>query len=127
MVGNFPWETYNDPIPCPYCGAPCHADFVDVGVGMVQCGPYVCDSCHATERGPCDNERPLTAIERETGWYTPDSEPGSSANVIGGKVVTHQQALAAYKEFYPFSATDFGRQWMREHDPYKEQPPTWKV
>lgn len=82
---------------CPYCGEPCEADWVDVGVGMVQCGPYHCTSCHASEIGPCDNPRKLTPEEKKTGWYRPASEPGSSANVIGGRVVSHKVAEAVYR------------------------------
>ncbi|WP_419962149.1 hypothetical protein [Psychrobacillus sp. BM2] len=37
---------------CPYCNESMEADFVDVGVGMVQCGPYHCESCGASEIGP---------------------------------------------------------------------------
>lgn len=37
---------------CPYCGDSMEADFVDVGVGMMQCGPYHCYSCGASEIGP---------------------------------------------------------------------------
>ena len=66
---------------CPYCNALCCADFVDVGVGMVQCGPYHCEACGASEIGPHDDERPLSAVEQDKGWYTPNSAPGSSANV----------------------------------------------
>jgi hypothetical protein len=123
MGGSFDWLNHDNPRPCPYCGYPCHADFVDVEVGMIQCGPYHCDSCGATQIGPHDKERELSSIEKEHGWYAPDSDPGSSANVVNGKVVTHQVALAVYRDFYPFSATDFGRKWLREHDPYKEPLP----
>lgn len=28
------------------------ADFVDVGVGFAQCGPYHCDNCDASEISP---------------------------------------------------------------------------
>lgn len=38
--------------PCPYCSELMEADHVDVGVGMVQCGPYYCQSCGASEIGP---------------------------------------------------------------------------
>lgn len=86
--------------PCPYCGAECRADFVDVGVGFTQCGPYHCDECRASEIGPYDKERPLTEAEQKTGWYEPASEPGSSANVIGGRVVSHVQARNAYQREY---------------------------
>jgi len=90
---------YNTPLNnCPYCGLECDADFVDVGVGMVQCGPYHCMECGASEIGPHDKERPLTPEEKKTGWYKPHSEPGSSANVIDGKIVSHNQMEAVYKQ-----------------------------
>lgn len=37
---------------CPYCKSDMEADWVDVGVGMVQCGPYHCFDCGASEIGP---------------------------------------------------------------------------
>lgn len=37
---------------CPYCKEVMECDTVDVGVGHVQCGPYHCYSCHASEIGP---------------------------------------------------------------------------
>lgn len=37
---------------CPYCKSSMEADYVDVGVGMVQCGPYHCYECGASEIGP---------------------------------------------------------------------------
>lgn len=83
---------------CPYCGTWCTADFVDIGVGYQLCGPYHCDNCLASEIGPYDEDRELSAKENDCGWYEPDSEPGSSANVIGGRVVSYKQAEAAYRE-----------------------------
>lgn len=85
--------------PCPYCGAICEADWVDVGVpgAMVQVGPFHCQQCGASEIGPYDKERPLVEKERETGWYKPGAEPGSSANVIGGKIVTTRQMQETYR------------------------------
>lgn len=58
---------------CPYCGSPCDADWVDVGVGHVQCGPYHCENCHAYEIGPEweEVEHRLSEEEKETGWYKP--------------------------------------------------------
>ncbi|MCA1066369.1 hypothetical protein LCL98_23545 [Rossellomorea aquimaris] len=38
--------------PCPYCQNQTDADWVDNGVGMVQCGPYHCHDCGASEIGP---------------------------------------------------------------------------
>lgn len=107
---------------CPYCNAVCDADFCDVDVGMIQCGPYHCQQCGASEIGPYDNyvdpykpyrfpddqpeepksdPRVLELQESKTGWYQPHSVPGSSANVIGGKVVSHQVMKATYhQEFH---------------------------
>lgn len=83
---------------CPYCNTVCRADFVDVGVGMTQCGPYHCENCQASEIGPYDQERVLSAAEQRTGWYAPESEPGSSANVIGGRIVSHVQMRETYRQ-----------------------------
>lgn len=82
---------------CPYCGAICDADFVDIGVGMTQCGPYHCDQCHAVEIGPYDESREITEKEEKYGWYLPERGPGSSANVIGGRVVSHQIMRDTYQ------------------------------
>jgi len=30
---------------CPNCGCETEQEMVDVGVGMVPCGPYVCPMC----------------------------------------------------------------------------------
>ena len=83
---------------CPYCGHHCRADFCDIGVGYTQVGPYHCSVCEASEIGPYDKERALTDTELKTGWYAPRSEPGSSANVLNGKIVSHIQMKAAYRE-----------------------------
>ena len=93
---------YNEPEPlatCPYCNNKyCTADFVDVGIGMVQCGPYHCDECTAYEIGPYDKEISLSEEERKIGWYKPNTDPTkSSGNVINGKFVTHKTMLAAYR------------------------------
>lgn len=53
---------YDEPTQdCPYCQSEMEADFVDVGVGMVQCGPYHCYDCGASEIGPELND-----------WYCKD-------------------------------------------------------
>lgn len=86
---------------CPYCKTVCCADWVDVGVGMVQCGPFHCNECGSSEIGSFDDERELTKEENDCGWYKPNSEPGSSANVIAGRIVSHVQARDTYqREFY---------------------------
>lgn len=94
--------TYGEPEPkerCPYCGTLCCADFVDVGVGMVQCGPYHCERCGASEIGPHDDCRELTAPEINTGWYEPGTPAGSSANVDeAGNHIRYFEADTLYRE-----------------------------
>lgn len=119
------YSNYDAPEPCPYCGEGCHADFVDVGVGMVQCGPYHCESCGASEIGPekwdwAEGERdqygrninprwdenmnlvmkagaPFSQVEIEKGWYEPTSGTVSPyANTVQGVLVDHQTAKRAY-------------------------------
>lgn len=111
-------SSYDQPTePCPWCGRQCDCDWVDVGVGLVQAGPYHCEHCQASQVGPHDDTfapnypesdfnkpgpttRTLTPVESKAGWYAPESGHGSSANVIDGRIVSHRQALAAYrKEF----------------------------
>lgn len=93
---------YGDPEPkerCPYCKALCCADFVDVGVGMIQCGPYHCEACGASEIGPHDEPRVLSAQEKHTGWYEPGAEAGSSANVDDeGRHIRFFEADTLYRE-----------------------------
>lgn len=85
--------------PCPYCGDPCECDLVDVGVGVVQCGPYHCEKCGASEIGAFDKNS-TTACERLFGWYGPDRPPGTSANVANGKIISHEKMKYIYrKEF----------------------------
>jgi hypothetical protein len=101
MSDGYSYGDHEPTRPCPYCQTICRADFVDIGVGMTQCGPYHCDECGASEVGGYDDPRPLNSDEERTGWYAPNSQPGSSANVIGGRIVSHVQARAAYKrEFF---------------------------
>lgn len=93
-------HTYNERHPieaCPYCDSMCDADWVDVGVGYVQCGPFHCQQCGASEIGGHDEPRELSDREKSTGWYAPNSEPGSSANVIGGKIVSAEVMRAEYR------------------------------
>lgn len=103
---------------CPYCGTVCRADFVDIGVGMQQCGPYHCDKCYASEIGPYDEERPLSEDEKRTGWYAPGREPGSTANVIGGRVVSHVQARETYRQEFIrnplWSDAKYVAEWWRQ-------------
>lgn len=100
MSGGYKYNEYEPTANCPYCGTVCRADFVDIGVGYQQCGPYHCDQCGASEIGPYDAERNLTETEKSCGWYAPGAEPGSSANVIGGRIVSHVQARNAYRQAF---------------------------
>lgn len=96
---------------CPYCQAPCHADFVDVEVGLQQCGPYYCHNCGASEIGTYDSPRELSAAEEKCGWYEPGQPVSDKANTIGGVPVSHKEALAEYK-LGPASSLD----------PYESKP-----
>lgn len=84
---------YNPPIAiCPYCECKdCEADFCDVGVGMVQCGPYHCPACNASEASSRDT-RELTAKEKETGWYEPNTPVSEIANQLNGQLIDHGTA-----------------------------------
>lgn len=100
--------------PCPWCGRVCECDLVNVGPGFVQAGPYHCEHCNASEIGPYDDtfdpwrpgclEKPrtdktriLTEAESKAGWYAPETGHGSSANVIGGRVVGHKAMEQTYR------------------------------
>lgn len=81
---------------CPYCGYEfCEADHCDVGIGMVQCGPYYCPQCRASEISSLD-KRELTDREKETGWFQPDSPVSDAANTVNGQLVNHKEAKQAY-------------------------------
>lgn len=83
---------------CPFCKAMCCADFVDVGIGLVQCGPFHCEACGGSEIGPHDEPRQLTAQEESAGWYGPGERPGSTANLNNeGRHVRHFEADTAYR------------------------------
>ena len=87
---------------CPYCGTECEADWVDVGVGMVQCGPYYCPSCEASQIGIHDSVRILTDEEKDTGWYSRNSPVSDKANTYNGKPIDHKTA----KELYTIGLLD---------------------
>lgn len=100
MAGGYAYGEHEPTEPCPYCSAICRADYVDIGVGMQQCGPFHCEFCGASEIGAYDEERSLTPQEVDCGWYAPNSAPGTSANVIGGRIVSHVQARLAYADAF---------------------------
>lgn len=82
---------------CPYCWEWCEADWVDVEVGLVQCGPFFCTNCGASSIGPYDEPRPLTYAERKTGWYRPGSPVSDKANTFMGIPVSHKTAKRLYE------------------------------
>ena len=67
--------------PCPYCSEPCEADWCDVGVGMVQVGPYFCTNCKASEASAySENRTRREDYDPATGWYRPGSPLDTLAN-----------------------------------------------
>jgi MinD superfamily P-loop ATPase len=84
---------------CPYCGADCSesADFVDIGVGEMQCGPYYCHNCGACEIGPHDVPVELSTDEIKTGWYGVDRAHLTSAPTVGGLPIDHVTARKLYE------------------------------
>lgn len=89
-----PYDTYT--AACPYCGTPgCEADWADIGVGLVQCGPFYCHICGASQVGPYDVNI-LDADERRTGWFKP-GHFGTSANTVQGLSVDHKTAKRLYE------------------------------
>ena len=85
--------------PCPYCGADCEADWCDVGVGMVQAGPYHCENCHASEAGSFEDFEAREDYDPSFGWYRPESPPGSTANVhpVTGRHIDWKEADTLYR------------------------------
>ncbi len=115
-MGRGAYETPSEP--CPYCGTDCEAEFCDIGVGMVQCGPYHCESCDASSIGTYDEPRELSDKEKDTGWYAPHSEAGSSANVIGGKIVSTHEMKEAYADEFTgnpnYHTEGVVKQWLED-------------
>ena len=110
-IGNHEWvegtgESAYDPpkAHCPYCNSVCEADFVDVGLGLVQCGPYYCGNCGASEASSRDS-RARTPKEEETGWYLPGTPVSETANTVNGELVDHHTA----KEYYDLGFLDRAR------------------
>lgn len=95
------YYSYNQREPkenCPYCGRPCHADWVDVGIAFQQCGPFFCENCKASEIGSFDTPRKLSDIEEETGWYAPGEPISDKANQIDGLPIDHITAKVLYRK-----------------------------
>lgn len=88
----------HEKIECPHCGEEgAEAEWCDVGIGFVQCGPYHCIACGATEIGPHDSPTPLTPEETETGWYRGPNCPSEHCSTLDGKFVDASTALALYR------------------------------
>ena len=105
---------YDEPLKdCPYCKSEMEADWVDVGVGVVQCGPYHCQACGASEIGPemkfeelvdkngnyggrggLLNPEKFTEEEIDTGYYKGKISP--YANTVNGEIVDHVTAKEMY-------------------------------
>lgn len=107
--------------PCPYCAAVCECDLVDVGVGLVQCGPYHCEVCGAIECGAYDSAEDKARSDPKTGWFPPseDPRPGSSANMLNGRLTTAAQMRDAYHDRFAGSP-DYHEPgcvegWFEEH------------
>lgn len=81
---------------CPYCGESCQADWVDVEVGLIQCGPFFCDNCFACQIGPYDKNFILTDKEKKYGWYEPGRSHLTSAPTLNGMPVDHNTAKSLY-------------------------------
>lgn len=81
---------------CPYCKADdCEAEWVDVGVGLVQSGPYVCRNCGASEIGVYDKKE-VTSEEKNSGWYYPNNH-SEHVSTIGGVIIHSKDALLMYQ------------------------------
>jgi len=91
------WDTPSEK--CPYCGTECEADWVDVEVGMIQCGPYYCENCGASSVGLYDPPRDDPEAAR-TGWYAPGTPCSPLANAIGGVPIDHVAAKRIYEMQY---------------------------
>jgi hypothetical protein len=85
---------------CPYCGASMEADWVDVGVGMVQCGPYHCYACGASEIGP-----------ELSDWYYKDRE--GNVILLPGR--------RKYFEFMKKKGRTFGKTVLKPGHPFTEE------
>jgi hypothetical protein len=92
------YDAYQERQTCPYCGYDqCQADWVDVGVGLVQCSPFYCDECGACQIGPYDNEVELTEQEKKFHWYEPGRSFLTCAPTLNGLPVKQDVAMFLYE------------------------------
>jgi len=59
---------------CRWCKAKTDAEFVDVGVGLVQVTGGLCGNCGAYEMGPYQTGGPISEVEMATGWTGPEED-----------------------------------------------------
>lgn len=93
----------NDTKECPYCHKQMEADWVDVGVGFVQCGPYHCYSCGASVIGPEIDD-----------WYYKDRE--------GNTIYTQSKRKyweCSKKKYH--SKVDYSKAVLRYDAPFTEE------
>lgn len=86
---------------CPYCGTECEAEFVDIGVGEQQCGPFHCENCHAVEIGPYEDWSQYTTQEQDIGWYghVHDWETGRWGVIVGASQCKSCGQIAKASDF----------------------------
>lgn len=77
----------------------CDADWCDVGVGMVQSGPYWCANCGASEASAYnENAESRPDYDAKTGWYRPGAPLDELANKdAAGNPIGWQEADTAYR------------------------------
>lgn len=58
---------------CPYCNSEnIDCEYVDIGVGSIQCTPYVCHDCNAIQINPYDKSSKPSEEEKKIGWWKPE-------------------------------------------------------
>jgi len=70
---------------CPYCGGGCEAEWVDIGIEMIQAGPYRCSLCGASQIGAFAPNATYSEMERQTGWYEPVGGETFLLHISGGR------------------------------------------
>lgn len=92
------YDAYKERRVCPYCSYNrCQADWVDIGIGLVQCAPFYCEECGACEIGPYDKPTNLTEQEKKLHWYEPGRSHLTSAPTLDGVPVDQKMAKFLYR------------------------------
>jgi len=73
---------------CPYCGSASEAEWVDIGIDIVQAGPFSCPSCKASEIGGFAPDEHYSEQEVRTGWH----EPVQVRKVVPEPLCLHEKA-----------------------------------